>query len=273
MPTTRQHYHSVLLPACNRTEQQVKDEDLAVGIHDGANGQFQDVDISHASDMKPKHAELGDLPMENEALKRQLEDAEGFYLNHSDLTCRQRQALIGETMHLREEEAKLEAQGSPTPAATASFIGANGTFRQLPKQLLKQSICTNEEFRAKSKALQRAFGDAEGNEGSRMRSCEACSIADFSTSDEESSPVHSGSIRVSESDFMENDEDGECSSESSHIHSSTVLQENPPMSFNGNDEQWEWRKHQILDIQDRIRLRDAKLSERRSRRQPFECVE
>jgi len=364
MPTPRQHYHSMLLPACNGTERQVKDEKLAVGVHGGANGQFEDVNDSHAFDMKPKHDDLGDRPMESAVLKRQLEDAGAFHLNHSDLTCRQRQTLIGQTVRLRGEKDKLRAQGSPSATATANVFGANTSFRQLPKQLVKQSMCTIEESCVKSKALQRTFGDVGGNGRTRMHSCEVCSIGDLSTSNEASSPVpsaasmvsldgsvsmhdqslqqlhnicddiwvskaelldrmcsrpsslgllrkvyrenhsmngtasvtpsdrlvreqkchgicnHSGSIRVSENDFMEIDQDVGCSRKNSHIHLSPACQENahmsctaPMLSLDGIDEQWEWRKHRILDIQDHIRLRDAKISERRSRRQTFECVD
>jgi len=79
----------------------------------------------------------------------------------------------------------------------------------------------------------------------------------------------------------------ECSQKNSHTTSSMARHNNPPMgctapmfSCDGNDEQREWRKHRILEIQDRIRLRDAKLSERRQsikstprKWQTFECVD
>mmetsp|Transcript_112703 Transcript_112703/g.224188 ORF Transcript_112703/g.224188 Transcript_112703/m.224188 type:complete len:352 (+) Transcript_112703:53-1108(+) len=351
MPMLRQYYHSIVLPAAKDTEWKVKGEAFGMGVHDGSNRRFEDVNAFHA--------ELGDFRMKIKALKSWLEDARA-------------QPLIRQTARLREDPDRLKAQNSPS-AATANVVGASSNSRQIHKQLLKQCNCTIEEACVKSKALQATSRDAEVCGESRECSSEQCSIDDFSTADEVGSPMPGtstvsmdGSVsgddprlqqfhelwddiwlskaelsgcrcnrpsslgllrkvcldhhsmnttatctssgrpvsegeqkchgicnstcsdQVSKIDFMGTDEDHKCSQKGSHIHSSSeACQENPtvcgttPMlSFDGNEQQWEWRVHRILEIQDCIRLRNAKLSERRSRmgstprqRQVFEMVD
>jgi len=359
MPATFHHCHSEVLPAYNGTEQQVKDDSRAVGVH----GQFEDVSASYAFDMRPKHGEFvgnashGDrcpsrlssliqrFHVENEAMKREFEDAKVFCLSHSNLACLEtHHTLFGQTVRLREDKSKFRVRSS-TPAAIATFIGAS-------------SSCAMNQSCAENTALQRTLVNAEENEGNRVHSCATCSMSEesppvanaasavsldesvskhdgiwqqkkedqslqrvhkmwddirFSKAElsdhiwpsshdclhtvyrdnhsmkrgafdilgptrlveEEGQKCHGicnnmGSVRVSERDVMETDEDRQRSPNGAHIHSSIARQENPPISIppwliDGNDEQREWREHRTLDILENIRLRDAKLSERRSR--------
>jgi len=273
LPTKRQHYHSMVLPASKTAEWQVKDEDSTSGPTRTLIGLWE---------------EKGNLNVRGSPTP--VAPANVIVAN---TTCKQlpKQLLKRSSCMTAESYGKyktFEETGAQGTAGDAKENGKSGVH--------SYEVCSIGAF---STADEGTAGVAQETGKSGVHAYEVCSIDGFSTADEGGSPVPSAASTDSldesankhthTSQQLDNTRcdirllDHRCNHPSfltvtcsGHLFSDA----SPVFSSNGNDEQLERRKQRMLYIQERIRRRDAKLTQRRSRirstarqQQTFEWVD